>query len=208
MVSRVALFLFLFAAIFKCGAACTAGIPEKIKQQYASQFQNAFVLQSEGFSFGAMCAFEHAYELAKNSGESSVKIEAIRRLFVWYRTFGHYLGLMTKDPKIFGQYLGGGKFSTDKYRPKHYLMPLAIFPGDTKEEKERIIEYLFGTAQILSGILCVWLLPPCPGSYALGLGLALKGLTRIYDVTKPLYFQNDISLLELNKVGESIKSAE
>lgn len=38
--------------------------------------------------------------------------------------------------------------------------------------------------------------------------IILTGIERIYEVVKPLIFENDISLMELNKVSQVIKSSE
>jgi hypothetical protein len=149
-----------------------------------------------------MCQFDQGCKQAIEAGELPHKIEVIRKLFVWYRTFGFYLGLIKKDPKIIGQYLGGGKYSTYSRDSHSYLH------SNSYQQKELVTEYLFGTAQILSGILCVWLLPPCPAKWTLGASLAFKGFERIYDVTKPLLFQQDISIAELQRVGEAIKTID
>jgi hypothetical protein len=196
-------FLFFIFFGMKCSAVCTGNIPENIRMEYASELHNAFVLQSEGLSTSAMFHFEQGCMKAINAGETAHKIEAIRKLFVWYRTYGYYSGFIKQDPQIVGQYLGGSKYSTYDYRRAH----LNSNSHRTKEQKEVITEYLFGTAQIISALLCVWYLPT-PNKYVLGISLATQGVTRIYDVTKPFFFQDKLPFTELEKAGEVIKAAE
>lgn len=110
---------------------------------------------------------------------------------------------MKKDPKIFGQYVGGGRYSTETYFPRR----TANSSTSNVNKDTNIREYLFGTAEILSGILCVWLLPT-PGKYVLGAKMAYDGSMRIYNVvTNIKSLQQDISITELYKTTEKLKVA-
>jgi len=182
-----------------CYSVC-AQIPEKIKSEYGADFQNAFKFQSEGMSTHAMYYFEQGCMKAMKAGEFPNKIEAIRHLFVWYRTYGYFLGLMTKDPLICGQYAGGGKYSCNYGPPRTTLNY-----GTNPEREGKVRDYLFGVTEMLSGVLCIWL-GPLPYK-AVGVGMVIDGGQRVWDAGNSLWIERDISLLELNKRIEELKAA-
>lgn len=193
--------MFFFSFVLHGCAICTVNISEAAKKEYTADFHNAFIHQAEGMSTHATYYFEQGCMKAMKAGEISTKIEAIRKLFVWYRTYGFYLGLIKKDPEIFGQYIGGGQYSNTAKYPRSYKS--RTFSSNA----EKRAEYLFGTAEVLSGILCFAVGPPIPSKYVLGVSLVAKGVERIWDVVRPSLFQ-DIPAQEFTKVSESLKAAE
>jgi hypothetical protein len=137
---------------------------------------------------------------AMKAGESSQKIEAIRKLFVWYRTYGYYLGLIKKDPHIFGQYAGGGNYSSYSGPPR-----LSLNYGTNPERDAKTREFVLGVSEMLTGILCVWL---APIQYkAIGPWIFYSGYNRALEAGNALWVQKDISMLEFQKTGEVLKAA-
>jgi len=200
MAGKFSLFLLFIFMFFKC-VACTEGIPDEVRKEYGSDILNAFTLQSEGASTTAMFHFEQGCMKALNGGEALHKIEAIRKLFTWYRTFGYFLGLIKKDPQIFGQYLGNGKYSSLTYRPR-----VSRQYGINPEHDAKSRDFILGVTEILSGILCFYFIPP-PYKVPLGAYLVDKGYSRAWEASNALWLQKDISMLELQKAGEALKSA-
>jgi hypothetical protein len=198
LVKNMFLLVLVFIG-FRC-YACTPNIPDHVKKEYANDIQRAFEFQSQGESTYASFYFEKGCEAAKKAGETAAKIEAIRQFFVWYRTYGYYLRLMTKDPKIFGQYIGGGEYSTNTYFPRRCLHAY----GSSADRDANIREYLFGTAEVLSGVLCIWFLPT-PNKYVLGGSMAFDGCKRIWNVANASWIQKDISISELQRTTERLK---
>lgn len=195
---KTALFFLIF-----CISICFGqeGIPEHIKKEYALNLNKGFEVQSYGESTQATYYFERGYEAAKKAGEPVAKLEAIRQLFVWYRTYGYYLGLMRKDPKIFGQYIGSGRYSTETYFPRRIMHSYGKNPE--KDAKSR--DFVLGVSEILSGILCFWLVPP-PYKIPLGAYLVEQGFNRAWDASNALMLQRDISIMELQKTGNNLKT--
>jgi hypothetical protein len=193
------LILILMSSVYTYGG-CTLNISESLKHEYGSELQTAFELQSEGLSISAMACFEQGYSKAINSGEMSHKLEAIRKLFTWYRTYGHFLGLMKKDPQIVGQYLGNGKYSSRSDYSKRSLQ------RQKSEQDGRRRDYLIGVSEILSGLLCIWL---APGPYkAVGSTLIIEGANRAWDAANASWVQKDISMQELQRIRTEIKAVE
>lgn len=176
--------LLLFLITTVCCSAAT--ISDQAKQEYGHQLLNAFTFQSEGLSTTAMFHFEQGYDKAIKAGESVKKLEAIRQLFVWYRTYGYYLGLMTKNPNIVGQYSG-----------RTALNSLNAHQRDPELNGKRR-EYLFGVAEIMSGVLCFWYMPPTQ-KLTLGAPLVFDGGKRIFNAANYALIQKEKAILELEK---------
>ena len=78
------LILFLSIAI----TSYSKEISLNIKLEYASRMNEAFSWQAEGHSTTAFAVFDDGLQKAYKAGESSRKLEPIRQMFVWYRTYG------------------------------------------------------------------------------------------------------------------------
>ncbi len=194
--------LFCFVYFFLSFNALSSSIAEPSKKDYAADLLKAFEYQSQGESTTASFYFEQGFQKAIKAQESSNKMDAIRQLFTWYRTYGNYLRLMTKDPHIIGEYLGNNQYSQYKHSScrKHWSSDY-----QNPQQTARIRSYLYGVTELLGGILCIWL---GPGSIkAVGGGLIYSGFDRIFDVLNESKLQNDIAIQELMKARKSAESA-
>jgi len=179
--------------------ACSGHVSEHTRMNYSSEIQTAFALQADGLSTTAMASFEQGCMNAINAGESPNKIEAIRKLFVWYRTYGYYLRIIKKDPKIFGQYTGSGNYSS-LYTPR-----VSLNYGTDPERDGKAREFILGVSEILTGMFCIWVAPP--PYKAIGPWIIYSGFDRAFNAANAAWVQKDISILELQKTGEQLKSA-
>jgi hypothetical protein len=148
-----------------------------------------------------MFYFEQGAMKAIKAGEFPHKIDAIRNLFVWYRTYGYFLGLIKKDPKIFGQYIGNGRYSSLP-RPRKVTLNYGTDP----EHDAKARNFVLGVGEILSGLICFWVVPS-PYKIPAGVYLVDKGFDRAWEAANDLWLQKDISLLELQKTGGMLKTA-
>ncbi|HSX11432.1 MAG TPA: hypothetical protein VLF94_06950, partial [Chlamydiales bacterium] len=200
MFNLFAVILIILVGATDCYShSCTPNIPEAIKTEYAIQIQAAFSLQSEGLSTSAMFNFDQGATKAINAGESPRKIEAIRQLFTWYRTYGYYLGLMKKDPQILGQYIGNGKYSTSSRSFREFSY------GKSPERDANIRDYLYGVTEVLSGMLCCWLMGP--KGYVIGGSLILDGLNTARQASNALWIEKEIAMREFKRAENNIKVA-
>lgn len=193
--------IFFFLLCIYC-YPCTQNISETAKKEYGHDFNLAFAYQSEGKSTHATYYFEQGCMKAMKAGETPQKIEAIRKLFVWYRTYGYFLGIIKNDPNIIGQYIGNGRYSTYNGPPIQFQY---LGYGRNPEKDARVREYLFGVVQILSGMLCIWLGPP--PVKAVGAYLVTEGVDRAWDTLNSAWLQKDIALIEYQKTGQNLKTA-
>ena len=77
------------------GISCYSNeIHLSIRLDYASKMNEAFSWQAVGQSTIASAVFENGFQKARAAGENAKKLKHIRKLFVWYRTYGRYLELM------------------------------------------------------------------------------------------------------------------
>lgn len=177
----------------------TVRIPEAIKKEYGNMLYSGFLLQAEGLSTSAFCQFDLGCEKALQAGESPRKIESIRQLFVWYRTYGYHLGLIAKNPNITGQYYRRLSSHSNHWN----LLPP---PHANPEVNANRREYLFGVGEILSGVLCCWIMPP-PAKLRVGLPLVVDGGKRVFNAVNFAIMQKDIAAIELEKRLEALKAA-
>lgn len=199
MFNRIAIFLIIIFSAVNCHSySCTPNIPENVKSDYGSQIQNAFSLQAEGLSTSAMFHFEQGAMKALNAGEVPKKIEAIRQLFVWYRTYGNYLGLMKKNPQIVGQYIGGGKYSGSSRSLREFSY------GKSPERDAHIRDYLLGVSEILAGLLCCRIGGPVA---AIGITLIFDGFNTARQAGNALLIEKEIAMRELQKAENAVKTA-
>jgi hypothetical protein len=196
--------LYFLLGCCRCFAGCTQHIPGEIKQVYAWQFQTAFALQSEGMSMSAMANFEDAYRKAVEAGEPIKKLQALRHFLVWYRTYGYYLGLIKKDPKIYGHYIGNGQYSPP-YISKRSLNSGSTFSKMDPERDARIRDVLFGTSEIISGLICFYIGPP-PLKYASPF-MVLEGSTRIWDALNSIWLLDATTKGQFELVKKELKEA-
>lgn len=193
-------FLFLVGVLFNC---YSLDIPLSKKLEYGCKLNEAFVWQSNGHSITAAAIFEEAIQKAEKVGESAKKLSAIRRMFVWYRTYGHHLKLM--DPPatdwdiIYGEYGGRPlpKFSGHRWINANYSKP---------EQDYRKREYLVAVTEVLSGILGVWIIPSPNAKRVSGM-VAFDGFKRMWNIYQNAQLEQDISLYELQKISDAAKEA-
>lgn len=175
--------------------ACDPKIPEAVKKEYALDIYRAFELQSQGQSTTAFCSFDIGYEKAKKVGFSSKKLESLKNLFVWYRTYGYFLGIIARPTGIIGEYRGS------------LTRNCSFTYGETPEKNAKIRDFLFGVSELIAGTACVYFLPTFETKLAFGTPLIYSGTNRIWTSLNEIWLQNDISMAELKKVTNDLKKA-
>ncbi len=154
-------------------------IAEEIRKEYALKFHEAFIFQSMGATRRAYYCFKTAQQLAQKAGESRHNLQVMKDLFVWYRTYGYAMGVMSKESSC-----------TEEYRPTHKMalsvlpkIRLAQFPdyhsewGNTPEQAAKIREFMLGVGETISGIFCVTV--SCGWGALIGGTLLLDGPRRM-----------------------------
>jgi hypothetical protein len=167
-----------------------------MRNSYASNFYNAFVLQCNGKSTNAMCQFQVAYEDAKKAGESLQRLMVIEQLFVWYRTHGSSLRLFAKEPVGYDRIVGA--FPSLHLDSRRYQSEW----GKTPEQAAIVREFMFGVAETISGVFCATV-GSGAGVTGVGIGLSIEGIRRMIISLNSLWAYHEQAYLDLKKWEES-----
>lgn len=189
--------LFLFINVSILSAKCSE-VPQAKKDKYASNMHYAFILQSMGKSTAASAQFQSAYEEAKKAGENSLKLKAVEQLFVWYRMYGSCLNLFSNKPTGHDRIIG-------EYKPMNTRVPFESEWGKTPEQAAQIREFMFGVAEIISGIFCVTISSGF-GS-AIGWTITSDGVGRIYSSLNNVWAQHQAMISLKNWEQTTLKAA-
>jgi hypothetical protein len=194
---------FFLLCIFSASSLCAvcSQVPEAIRKSYASNFYQAFVVQSHGHSTRAFCQFQVAYEEAKKAGENILKLIALEQLFGWYRMYGSASGLFSKKPqghdRIMGEYQKPhSPFSNQTYQSEW---------GNTPEQAALIREFMLGVAETISGVFCIAVGGIVTGP--LGVVLCVDGSRRIVVVLSNIWADHERAMLDLKKWEETAQKA-
>lgn len=174
-------------------AKCSS-VPESLRNKYASDLFQAFVIQSYGKSSAAFCQFETAREEARMSGENILKLIAIEKLFAWYRMYGTSLNLFYKNPTGHDRIHGEYKNHTKNFRSNSNYQSEW---GNTPEQARLIREFMFGVGEIISGVFCATVSGGVIGTIAWG--VAVDGGSRIYSSLNSLWTQHQMAMLALKE---------
>ncbi|MDE3046436.1 MAG: hypothetical protein KGJ02_07320 [Verrucomicrobiota bacterium] len=171
----------------------TAGFAEEVSESIridcAMKMHNGFCLQAAGHSTMAFYTFNEGYQSALKAGVSHQKLRAIGNLFMWYRKYGHYLGLFKTD---------GKEVITDAYRGPHTKSSRRMWKSETERLREELEiaeisrDMVFGVGEIIGGLFGVILAPELISKGA-SCGLAVAGGYRVWEgfihnVTQNLVF--------------------
>jgi hypothetical protein len=189
--------LIALASPIILSARCSE-IPETIRRSYASDFYQAFVLQSQGKSTSAFCQFQTAYETAKKAGESIQRLTIIEQLFGWYRMYGASSGLFYHNPTGHDRIVGEHKRRI--VRSLDYTSEC----GKTPEQAALIREFMFGAGEAISGVFCVTLSGGV-ASFLGGSALFIDGCTRMGLILNNLWAQHERAVIDLKKWEERSK---
>lgn len=201
-------FLLFILVTFVSKASFALSVSADIRREYAIKFHEAFVLQSTGETRRAYYCFKTAQQLAQKAGESRYKIQLMNDLFVWYRTYGYAMGVMSKESGCAEEYRSSQKMAISLF-PK---TPLARIPdyysewGNTPEQAALIREFMLGVGETIAGVFCV--------SVSGGLG-TLVGGTLIVDGPRRMFVSlnngwsdYERSCIEFKQLQEKISSLQ
>ena len=193
------IFCALINTSFLC-AKCSEVAP-KIKDNYASNMHYAFVLQSLGQSTLATAQFRSAYDEAKKSGESIIRLIAVEQLFVWYGPYGSSLNLFSKKPT-------GNERIIGEYKPNLRILsrqsPFQSEWGKTPEQAAQVREFMLGV-EVISGIFCATVNPVCGGFLAYG--IAADGTLRMYSALNNIWAGHQAMIELKNWEQTTLKAA-
>jgi hypothetical protein len=188
--------LFLLTILFFSSSAyakCSI-VPPSIKDDYASGMFEAFVTQSNGKSLAAFYQFDVAREKAKKAGENPLKLIAIERLFVWYRTYASSLKLYNKDPIGTDRIIG-------EYRPswtRNTIPPYKSEWGNSPEQARIIRDFMFGVGEVVAGVFCASVSGGVFGIFGGGT-VAFDRVTRMFNSLNALYALHETELAALRE---------
>lgn len=204
-------------------SGCVFGeVPENTRKEYAIKFHEAFVLQSMGRSTVAFHHFLEAFNLGKNSGESSAKLQIIADLFYWYRQHGACMRLFGKQPserdKIHGEYCNCSEsheldetINRSLWRLPIIASPqgiiLAVIPdyrseyGTNPQQAVLVRDFIFGAGEIIAGVLLISVGKSIV-STGLGSSMVYSGVKTMWNTGNMLWGQHESALLELKKLTD------
>lgn len=198
MIAKSLCLLFSFFSFIHCNSK---EIPLTTKLECALKMNEGFFWQAAGHSTVAFAAFDQGYERALKEGESAKKLEPIRQMFFWYRTYGHYLGIMAPAAngydKIHGEY---------EKRSHSSHSSLSNYPLRSPDLEARRREYLLGVTEIISGLMGIWLIPS-PTAKRASFSVAFDGGRRIWKIYQDFTIEQNIALLELKRITDSVEKA-
>ena len=148
-------------------------------------------IQSRGDSTSAFCYFDVGCEKAQKAGENPHKVNLLRQYFVWYRTYGYFLGLISQPTGIIGEYKGYSRGSLEA----------VSWNRSSPERNAKIRDFLFGISEVITGTVCVYFLPSWEAKLAFGAPLIYSGVERVWESANSLWLQNDIALQELKRIS-------
>ncbi len=143
----------------------------------------AFSWQSAGQSTIASALFEEGFKKASEKGEDPRKLQLIRQLFVWYRTYGRYLGLMEPPVHDYDKIHG-------EFRGRSNSLKLLSYSQGLAQRDKRKREYLFAVSEIITGFLGVWLVP-IPVVKGAGYSAMADGGLRIWNIFQEVAYERD-----------------
>ncbi len=187
-------------------------VTESIRKEYATKFNQAFVLQCEGKSGQAFFMFQEAFQQGLKAGESSAKLQVIADLFYWYRRYGEHLQLFSKRPigdqVISDQYTGENCSRSNR---RNYSPSL----GDVIDKKSRysewgkdpqqaryIQDFMFAVGEIISGIFVITVTAPSVVGIGVGVELIVHGLYLFTTSLRDLWTKHQMEQFELQKISE------
>lgn len=178
-------------------------------------------MQSVGQSTAGFSRFLEAFNAGMSAGESSKKLQVIADLFYWYRQHGACMKLFGKQPtdreKILGEYCNCGNEHKDDsllYR-SYYRVPVIAAPhhglvlaripdyrsefGISPQQAALIRDFIFGTGEIIGGILC-YTAGKSPTTKSLGLSMLYSGVKTAWNAGNALVAQHYGALQELKTI--------
>ena len=182
--------VFLLFSTPWLSAGCS-DVPAAVRQAYAADFYQAFVIQSNGGSTAAICQFQVAYEAAKKAGESIQRLVVIEQLFGWYRMYGSSLKLFYRNPTGHDRIIG--EYQTHSLKSPGYQSEW----GKTPDQAATIREFMLGVGETISGVFCITV----GGSAALPIGttLFLDGCRRMILTLNSAWTEHQKALLALQE---------
>lgn len=167
--------LSLLGGISSLSAKCSE-VSSHTKNSYASNMHHAFWLQAHGKSTLAFFQFQSAYEEAKKAGENLLRIVAVEQLFIWYRMYGSSLKLFFTNPT--GNERIQGEYKSGILQDYNRQPPFRSEWGKTPEQAAQVRDFMFGVAEVISGIFCAtvstgWGVP-------IAGGIIYNGCSRMY----------------------------
>jgi hypothetical protein len=193
------LLLIRFSGLF----AASNETPQVNKQMYVDYFYRAFYAQCQGKSLAAMTQFNVAYQEAEKSGEDQRKLNFLRQLFVWYRTFGHASFLFAQEPIGYDQIVGEYKRPYANYN-QHGIGYNGSEWGNNPEQAALVREFMMGVAETIGSIF--GLAATSGLSFTLSVGFVIDGVTRMSSTLIRLWSQHESAMLEWKKIESAAQT--
>jgi len=162
--------LTLFFLILFLPFSAKAETEEELRKCYVDELIAAFHMQantrSYNDSYSACVKFNCAKDKLSSMGEPECKINAVKDLWQWYRTYGYNSGFMLNPVQCPGEYISNKRYIQTK-------------PLDPKQQRT-MREFLLGVGSMVSGIFCVAVNAPLL-SGKVGWGLITFGAERMWE---------------------------
>lgn len=180
------MFSKLWLFVLFAWSAFAVKVPESTRIDFALKMHRSFCLQSVGQSTAAATLFNDTFRQAMASGIPSKKLIPIGNLFMWYRKYGHYLGLFETygDQRITDEY-----WSYVNSSPKMHNNKAEKYK-ESQEIAEISRDMIFGVAEIIGGLMGVIFMPELASKVGAGF-LGADGVTRIWAGFNKLKTKND-----------------
>lgn len=188
--------LLLFC-IFLLPCGCFAGSANK---WYTDQMYNAFLIQSIGETRLSYRIFKNAYQGAQQAGESMAKLKVMNEIFVWYRTYGWSCRVMARPANCQGEYYCHSSDENDTYDaniPKEDYQYESEW-GKNPDQAKHIRQFVFGIAEVISGIFIVTVGRVIPQSF--GWGLIGGGISHMVTSLNTEWAEQEKRTLELKQI--------
>ena len=154
----------------------------------------------------AYYCFKTAQQLAQKAGESSRNIQLMSDLFVWYRTYGYTMGVMSKESGCVEECRSFHKMAIPLF-PKILLAQIPDYYsewGNTPEQAANIREFMLGIGETISGIFCITVSGGLGA--AVGVTLLIDGPRRMFVSMNDAWCDHERSCIEFRQWQDKVAS--